>query len=145
MLDHLTCHEGLRLCPSQSCLTHLSPPVLDPGSLSGNFGEDTRTEWPLRWASSPPSGEGACKYPPHPSSLPSQRPGLDGVDSEGMAQADRGFSISGPNGVSAGASSHARTSLCVVVVNNPQIVFDFCSVFLYFYSKLSASDLAGNS
>ena len=36
---------GLRLCPSQSCLTHLPPPILDPVSLSGNFGEDT-TEWP---------------------------------------------------------------------------------------------------
>ena len=80
----------------------------------------------------------------HPSSLPSQQPGLDGVDSEAWwSVAYRGFSISGPNGVSAGASSHARTSLCVVVVNNPQIVFDFCSVFLYFYSKLSASDFMG--
>lgn len=33
--------------------------------------------------------------------------------------------------------------LCVVVGNNPQIVFDFCSVFLYFYSKPSASDFMG--
>lgn len=69
MLDHLTCHEGLRLCPSQSCLTHLSPPVLDPGSLSGNFGEDTRTEWPPGGLF-PPSGEGACKYPPIPAASP---------------------------------------------------------------------------
>ena len=44
---------------------------------------------------------------------------------------------------SAGTSLHARTPPCVVVVNNPQIVFDFCRVFLYFYSKLSASDFMG--
>lgn len=131
--------------PSQSCLTHLSPPVLDPGSLSGNFGEDTRTEWPPGGLF-PPSGRVPVKVSSHPSSLPSQRPGLDSVDSEAWRSvADRGFSISGPNGVSAGASSlkMPRTSLCVLVVNNPQIVFDFCSVFLYFYSKLSASDFMG--
>lgn len=44
---------------------------------------------------------------------------------------------------SVGTSLHARTPPCVVVVNNPQIVFDFCCVFLYFYSKLSASDFMG--
>jgi hypothetical protein len=54
-----------------------------------------------------------------------------------------GLPVSGRMVSSAGTFLHARTSLCVVVVNNPQIVFDFCRVFLYSYLKLSASDFMG--
>lgn len=77
----------------------------------------------------------------HPSSFPNQQPGLDDVGFEAWP------SVACPSVALMvclqGASLHARASLCVVVVNNPQIVFDFCSVFLYFYSKLSASDFMG--
>lgn len=69
MLGRLPCHHGgLRLCPSQTCLAHLPPPILDPGSRSGNSGEDT-TEWPPGGLF-PLSGWGPRKCPPIPAASP---------------------------------------------------------------------------